>query len=426
MSPSTTIACSPQDSMQEQARLAALHEYGLVDTPSEARFDDLAALAAEICNVPMALVSLVDADRLWFKSHINYPYSSGPRQCSLCDAAIQHEDFFMVEDTQAHPIYQHWELQDSPHSTIRFYAAVPLRNAEGLALGVLCTMAHEPHTLNQSQIKSLQALGRQVLAQMELTLTVRRIQQQAEQIKRLGSSKDRFLSIIAHDLRAAFHGIMAFSEVLDTEFDELDPPAIRKIANYLNYASQSTYNLLENLLKWSMMENGVMPFHPKRIKLETLVDNVVTALHLSALNKGIEIEFWVSPAIEIKADVNMLQSALHNLVSNAIKFTPEGGLITVRGVILGKDAVIEVEDKGVGMTPEQVETLLQVDKIQSTRGTNGENGTGLGLILCKDFIERNGGKLSIISNPGKGSIFRFTLPLYKEDEVTQPESSTLT
>lgn len=392
----------------EAERLAALHQYGMVGTAPEQRFDDITRLAADICGVPSALISLVDQHELWFKSRINFCYSHAPRAGTWCEKTFQNNALLVIEDTLNSPLTD--PLQPN-NPDIRFYAGVPLINHEGHAIGVLCVFDSQPRQINHSQQQALHVLSRQVMTQMELSRSLLNVQHQAEQLERINSNKNRFFSIIAHDLRAAFHGILGFSDVLDTEFDELDQATVRKIASYLNHASQSTFKLLENLLEWAMLENGAMRFRPETLRLESVVDTVMTGLHLSALQKNIQLDFNIDPQVLLQADLNMLRSLLHNLVSNAIKFSPQGRRVWIEQQIEGNQVLLHIRDNGVGMSAQQLERLFHIDLSRSSKGTVGEGGTGLGLLLCKQFVEQHQGDLSVHSVLGEGSTFTVRLPL---------------
>jgi signal transduction histidine kinase len=407
----------PTHTALEDKRLAALEAYGLFGTPPEDHFDEIVALAAEICGSSTALMSLVGKDQLWFKSRYGFNSPSAPRENSFCTHAILHDDVMVVEDALLDERFTKNPNVSCPSGGVRFYAGAPLTNSDGLPIGVICAIDNEPKQLSSIQIKTLKVLANQIVAQMELQKTLHLMKEYSEQIQQLNENKDKFFSIIAHDLRAAFHGILGFSEVLDTEFDELDTDAIRKIASYLNHSSQSTFKLLENLLEWAMLENGSMRFRPKETRLESIIDTIVTGLDLSANQKNLKIDFQIDSNLMIWADIYMMRSLFHNLVSNAIKFTDRGGQIVISQTMVDQTIHICIEDNGTGMSEQQVQDLFKVETSRSTKGTLGEVGTGLGLLLCKQFIEQHGGSISVKSELGLGSKFLLTLPLHSYTEV---------
>lgn len=398
---------------QERKRLQVLDEYQLFGGLPESHFDEIVALSAQLCGVPYALLNLVGQDQNWFKARYGVHHTSSPRKDSFCGQAILYEPILLVENAKTDP-----RFCNNPNVTgrngIGFYAGVPIRNAEGLPIAVLCVFDTQPKQLNDTQIQSLYVLARQLLAQMELHKTVRQLNQLSRTLQEINRSKDRFFSIIAHDLRAAFHGILAFTDVLDTEYDDLQPKDIKQIANYLNLSSQATYKLLENLLSWARVENGSMRYKPTQIDLERLIDASVTALSLSAAQKNITLEFDTPLKLQMTGDINMLQSLLHNLVSNAIKFTHSDGKVQVRTTLNQNEVQIAVQDSGTGMSAEQVSQLFALEHSRSVKGTAGEKGTGLGLLLCKQFVEQHGGRIEVESELGKGSCFTVYLPVVEK------------
>lgn len=234
-----------------------------------------------------------------------------------------------------------------------------------------------------------------------------------EQQSALNSSKTKFLSVISHDLRAPFHGLLGFSEVLATELDTLDQKSIQDIADYLYDTSKSTYQLLENLLHWSMADGGQFVYHPIKFKVKQVTNIIISILKNLAVQKNIELIEHVPEDLSVYADINMTTSMVQNLVSNALKFTPING----RGfVILSAERVknqihISVTDNGLGMSPEQLEHLFQPRVTFSSTGTAGEQGTGFGLALCKRFAHLNQGDISVESQEGIGTCFTVMLPI---------------
>jgi signal transduction histidine kinase len=396
----------------ELQRLAALESYALFGTASESTFDEIVALAAEICDSKIGLISLVGEHNIWFKARFGFEAQSSARDGSFCSHAILHDDVLVIEDARKDARFSSRPLVIcNTEDTVRFYAGAPLITSDGLAIGVICAIDDQPKQLTALQIRTLKVLANQVMAQMELHKSLRQVRAHGEQMKMLNQNKDKFFSIIAHDLRAAFHGILGFSEVLDTELDDLDTDSIRKIASYLNHSSQSTFKLLENLLEWAMLENGSMRFRPQRIRLESIIDTVATGLDLSAKQKNIQLNFQIDASIMVEADLHMVQSLVHNLISNALKFTPQGGQIHISQDQIDQHVRVMVKDNGVGMSAQQCARLFRAESSQSTKGTMGEVGTGLGLLLCKQFVEQHQGNIGVDSTLDTGSVFWFTLPI---------------
>lgn len=389
---------------REAERLKALNTYGLLGTQPEERFDEIVSLVAQLCGSDTALLSLVGEDLLWFKARYNYAAESGPRDGSFCSHALMHDDVMVIEDAMLDERFNRNPLVTCPSTPIRFYAGAPLMGDDGLPLGVICAIDSQPKQMTDLQMQTLKVMANQIVAQMNLHRSVM-------QMQALNQSKDKFFAIIAHDLKAAFHGILGFSEVLDTEFDELDDASKRKIANYLNESSQSTYKLLDNLLEWARLENGSMPYRPKALQLDQLIEDTVYSLQFMAAQKNISLTTRLQSDVWIEADMHMLQSLVHNLVANALKFTPNGGTIQIFDEVKDDQISISVQDNGTGMNDVQLQKLFNVAYSQSTNGTNGETGTGLGLLLCQQFVQQHKGALNVSSQLGQGSTFSFNFPL---------------
>jgi signal transduction histidine kinase/ligand-binding sensor domain-containing protein len=227
----------------------------------------------------------------------------------------------------------------------------------------------------------------------------------------LNASKDKFFSIIAHDLKNPFNTIIGFSEMLTEEIKSGDIPKIKEYAGMINTSSVRTLRLLENLLEWANSQTGKILFNPMQVNLRDLLNEEFNMLNDMATGKNIELNLSIPDNLTIIADKNMIRTILRNLISNAIKFTHKNGKVGVKAIIAGKQVEISVSDSGIGMTKETMAKLFRIDTNLSTRGTENEKGTGLGLFLCKEFVEKHGGKIWVESESGKGSIFKFTIPL---------------
>ncbi len=231
------------------------------------------------------------------------------------------------------------------------------------------------------------------------------------ELKELNASKDKFFSIIAHDLKNPFNTIIGFSEILKEAALSKDTDVVYQYATIINDSSLQTYRLLENLLEWATSQRGKVPFVPVHLNLKDLINEEFLLLGDLAGGKKIELKSYLYEDLMIKADINMLRTILRNLISNAIKFTRRNGNIIVNAVVYKNILEISVSDNGIGMSADLMGKLFRIDANLSTRGTDDENGTGLGLFLCKEFVEKHGGKIWAESEQGKGSTFKFIIPL---------------
>jgi len=234
----------------------------------------------------------------------------------------------------------------------------------------------------------------------------------ADELTEMNAMKDKLYSIIGHDLRSPFNSILGFSELLSESYDDFSDGERKQFAFNINLASKTAFNLLENLLEWSRIQLGRTPFSPEELDLNLLVSETFHGLKLAATTKGIELIDKTAPGQRITADKNMLNSILRNLVSNGIKFTAPGGHVVVGATIDDREVGLSVTDNGVGIPEAMVKKLFRIDNLISTPGTANEKGTGLGLILCKEFIQKHGGAIQIKSGPGEGATVLLKFPRY--------------
>jgi signal transduction histidine kinase len=247
----------------------------------------------------------------------------------------------------------------------------------------------------------------------ERKLTQMKIQTQNEELKKLNSDKDRFMSILAHDLKNPFNAILGFLELLSTNVRNYEIGVIEQQINIVFQSALHVYELLDDILNWARAQAGKLPFNPKQINFEEICADVFDLLSENSNAKQITTNFAQGNTVEIFADKNMLKAILRNLVSNAIKFTPKGGQIDVFATNLENEIQITVADNGVGIDGEKLKRLFDKTQVVTTPGTEKENGTGLGLLLCQEFVGMHHGKIWIESKLGLGSKIIFTIPNHK-------------
>ena len=232
-------------------------------------------------------------------------------------------------------------------------------------------------------------------------------------LKELNATKDKLFSIIAHDLRSPFTGILGFSELLKENLKESTISQSEKYATLINSSAKNTLVLLDNLLNWAKSQTGQINFNPQKIVLSSSIQEIIEMTNSQAKVKNISIHKVESDEIEVSADENMLKIILRNLISNAIKFTKSGGNINIVLISNENHVEISISDNGIGINEEKLKTLFNIISNTTSLGTANEKGSGLGLVLCKEFVEKQGGIIWVESLEGKGSDFKFTLPLYK-------------
>ena len=254
----------------------------------------------------------------------------------------------------------------------------------------------------------------EVIARVSIHLQLYRqkkeLLEQRNELQKLNTERDKFFSIIAHDLRGPFNGFLGLTELLVHDLPTLSMGEIQKIAFSMRNSAANVFQFLENLLEWGRMQRELILFKPEWDKLLPAANESIALMIEPAANKEIEIACLVPATLEVFADAHLLKTVLRNLVSNAVKFTPKGGQVTLSARVTD-DKVIEisVKDTGIGISSAMVNDLFRLDIITARRGTEDEASTGLGLIICKDFVEKLGGKLWVESQERKGSTFYFTV-----------------
>jgi len=237
------------------------------------------------------------------------------------------------------------------------------------------------------------------------------IQQKNKELRILNAEKDKFFSLIAHDLRSPFNSLLGFTQMIIEELPALKPEEIKKIALSMRKTTANLYSLLENLLEWSRLQRDLISFNPEAFPLRHRIAETMELLMESANKKKIAIRYDIPAEMEVYTDKIIFEAIIRNLASNAIKFTHEKGEVTISAKVMPDNSVqISISDTGIGMNQTMVTNLFRLDENTNRKGTQGEPSTGLGLIICKEFIEKHGGELWVESEEGKGSTFRFTLP----------------
>jgi PAS domain S-box-containing protein len=265
---------------------------------------------------------------------------------------------------------------------------------------------------SQSQIFNGECVGR-VWSFRDITIqknALRSLQESEVQLRELNATKDKFFSIIAHDLKSPFTGIHGFSNILADQIKQKDYDNIEEYAEIIQYSSQKAIDLLMNLVDWSRSQSGRMDFNPRTMDIISIIHEVIELLKISALQKSILLTKKIDPSIMAKVDKEMISSVFRNLISNAIKFTQPGGIVEIKTEKIGNELKFTVDDTGIGMDGNELAKLFRIDQSNSRPGTQNEQGTGLGLILCKEFVRIHQGSIWAESEVGHGSRFCFTIP----------------
>ncbi len=236
-----------------------------------------------------------------------------------------------------------------------------------------------------------------------------------QQLKELNATKDKFFNIVAHDLKNPFTSLLGSSELLFQNIDHLDLDHIKKLAIILNDSAKSGYAILQNLLDWSRSQTGTLKYNPENVNLKKLIDENIVNLELFCINKEITIDALVDDELIVYADKNMLNTVIRNLVSNALKFSYRSSKVLIKAIAKPNEILVSVKDYGTGIPDDCTDKIFRIDSKYTVPGTENEQGTGLGLKLSKEFVERLGGKIWVESTENKGSEFIFTIAVRKPE-----------
>lgn len=398
--------------LNETQRLHKLRELDIMDTLEEQAYDDLTLLAAEICNTPIALVSLLDENRQWFKSHHGLDARETPRNVAFCAHAILQDDLFVIEDSDKDERFHDNPLvTGQPH--VKFYAGAPLIMDDGSHIGTLCVIDHHARGLTENQKKALTALARQVVSQLDLRLTVR-------ELKELDHAKDEFLSMVSHELRTPLTSIKGSLSLLTHVSGSLDEQS----CNMLDIARRNSEQLLtivNDILDLAKMEAGKLEMDYHLIDLVELLQQTLQMNMAYIKQCGCDASLVLpngtdvsEQGIWVKVDPQRISQVVSNLLSNAAKFSSKGGQIELLVAIENSSVKVSVIDHGMGIPPEQQDLLFSKFRQIGKPSNQKLPGTGLGLNICKHIVEAHKGKIGFHSVPSEKTEFYFTLELAKE------------
>jgi PAS domain S-box-containing protein len=296
-------------------------------------------------------------------------------------------------------------------SALPSWIGIPLQTPSKV-IGVLVIQHFgKENAYSESDVRFLISLGSHMAVSIERKKAEEEIKLKNELLQAINADKDKFFSILAHDLRGPLSTFVGATRILTEEIQTMDMEEIKEITLGMKASATNIYSLLENLLEWSQLKRGAMDFMPEKLNLKEKIEACIDVLSESARKKRIELTYSIPGEMEVFADNHMFDSVIRNLVSNAIKFTHVGGKVSITADRKSDQSImIKISDSGIGMTPELKNKLFQLNEMTSRTGTEGEPSTGLGLLLCKEFIEKQGGKIWVESEVGKGSTFSFTVP----------------
>lgn len=397
----------------EEERLQNLYEYEILDTLPEKDYDDIVALASFICQTPISAISFIDKNREWRKANVGLPGNTAKREESFCAYAILDSQPLIVNDALTDERFRNHPavLGDIK---VRFYAGVPITTPKGFNLGMLCVVDSVPRELEPEKLEVLQKLGNQIcnllelrLKNKKLSLTIHELNEKNDKIQKLSNMQAKLLYIISHDLKSPLATLQNLLNLLLRE--NLSQEEIMLITKDLQLSVSNASFLLSNLLEWGINQVNQGKLTLSTFHLHSIVKQVAELFILNANKKGVEIRNLIDEQAYITADEGALSLVIRNLVQNALKFT-SNGTVTVSMQEENDRNVITVGDTGVGMSDEIKNKLFNWENRIKKEGTAKEKGSGLGLLMCKDFITQMGGEIWIESELGQGTKISFSVP----------------
>ena len=382
----------------ENNRLQDLHNSKLLDTPQEDEFDEIVKFASQLCNTPISLISLVDSNRQWFKARIGLDATETSRDIAFCSHAILQDNLFEIRDTlNDKRFFDNPLVVEDP--SIRFYAGMPLVTSTGSRLGTLCVIDSTPGHLTEMQKAGLKVLANNVIKIAELRI-------KNKDLYYLTETQKRIISILAHDVRNPLTSIKNIIGLKQSEI--LDAEDASEMMDMVTGQLDNTIQMVENIVNWGQLHLKFGSLELKDFDLYELVEQIFGSEVLNSAAKNNKLINLVEPGAVIHSDERTVEFILRNLVGNANKYT-ENGTIIIDMLAMGIKTLLTITDTGVGMSAEKAAELMSESSYHSTLGTNSEKGSGLGLLLVKEFIERMAGTITVESEIGKGTTFKIII-----------------
>ncbi len=381
----------------EALRLSSLYDLDILDSQREGIFDEVTELAASLCNAPIALVSLIDESRQWFKARVGLEAAETARSVSFCSHAILQPGIFMVQDTLDDPrFFDNPLVTGPPH--IRFYAGAPLFTAEGFGLGTLCVIDRVPRALTVEQQKALSVLRTHVLKLLEL----RRVSRDLATVNR---ELEAFSYTVSHDLRAPLRAVSGFAQILMSDHAAILSTDARSLVERISAAAHRMNQLTVDLIDFSRLSR--QPLELVRVDLSRIAHDVTTVLRNTDPGRAVDVH--IEPDMVAMGDPGMLRIVLENLIHNAWKFTArsEHPRIAFGSELVHGTREYLVRDNGVGFEMAYVDKLFQ--PFQRLHAHSDFPGTGIGLATVRRIVERHGGAVRAESELNRGTTIRFSL-----------------
>jgi signal transduction histidine kinase len=415
--PIMLVAAEP---LNEASRLQALLDFDILDTPPEAAFDRLVRIAAAVLDTPIAIITLVDGSRQWFKARVGIEPSETPREWAFCSHALIQTEPLLVLDAAADPRFAANPLV-TENPSFRFYCGTQLNTASGETLGTLCVIDRIPRPApDPAKMQVLRDLADLVMEEIELRRLGREARAQAQTahavtakvqiahaaLKRAFTDKSDFLSSLSHELRSPLNAVIGLSEMIASDAAD---ETLRGYAEVINTSGNHMLSLVTDILEYSRLEAGASPFHPEPTDLRHVAEEAGRMVAVFARTRGVKlVQDIAGPALRVMGDAVQLKQILLNLLTNAIKFTPDGGSVTLTLETAGPRVTVRVRDTGIGIAEPDIARALTrfgqvVPQDEAGRNKSLREGTGLGLPIVMGLVAQHGGSFDITSTPGMGT-----------------------
>ena len=389
----------------EAQRLAAVQRYDILDTPADGTFDRITALASRLFDVPIAIVSLVDHDRIWFKSHHGLAVEQIDRKPGLCASAILHDGPWVVNDAPRDPRALANPLVAGEFG-LKFYAGVPLHTFDGHNLGTLCILDFQPRVLTPQETANLEDLAAIVMNDMDLRLASRRAAELAREREQL---QDAFAGMLSHELRTPATTIYAAARILSRDPTVMSSAQARDLFPDITAETERLLRIIEDLLVLTRIERGLLEPGQEPILLQRVLPGVVEQEGRRWPDRTLRLE--IAPGLSpVSGDQVYVEQVVMNLLSNGLKYSGPGTEVDVSAMEVDDEVEVRVRDRGIGLSADSREAVFDL-LFRTSEGSRHAAGAGIGLYVCRRLLEAMNGRIWAEAAPEKGTVFVFRLPL---------------
>ncbi len=397
---------TPKIPEEDVKRVEALKAYSILDTLPEQEYDDITLLASQICNTPVSLISLIDDNRQWFKSHHGLDATETPRDIAFCAHAINEQDqLFIVNDSRKDVRFHDNPLvTGDPH--VIFYTGMPLVSADGYSLGTLCVIDHQPRNLDESQIKALKALSGQIVRLFELRRKSLKLEATVSELAMQNKVLEKFAGIAAHDIKSPLSIIVMMTELFEKQYaGQLDETG-KELLKMIGSSSLKLIQLIDGILHYSR-QSGVLQADKQDLCLNRLIDELIP---LVDSNREVQIQIFPDKDIWIYSNKIALEQIFLNLLTNSIKYNKQ--VNPVISIFIEEDNLvtkINVADNGPGVRIEDRDRIFEIFETGGEVDKFGESGNGIGLATVKTLVKGLGGGIRLVPGTKEGANFEFTI-----------------